>query len=620
MPDQMRPTRKLSSDDELQIIQETSRKRSSSPKRSRRRTSRSQSKERGTSSRRDRSSRKRTPDRKSSKRRSRSPKRRSRSPKRRSRSPHRRSRGKEESSKRSRSPRRSARERRSRERISRSQSPRKSPVIPINPRTGKPFSTDFFETKQQKVNEFHEALKEVTLEHELKRDHFIEQASLHPEYTRRWNRFYRDKQREHQSLTIHMDYLKDEWAHEWRKFVVSEFEKSVKEDRNRLMNKFKIFHADLKEYEDFQQMGTAHMLDPGTTSRTIHTTSIDQVGQSSANEMATHAKSTISSHSAPKISTEQASANNEVSVISTLRLLSALESLLDYLGPEINVSLGKANSLEVNKGYGASASMINDNSFFTLIDSAREKLQFKMDQNIINQQQLKVSKICIDNIHALMQLSACKIPEGIKKPRSENPTRSSSSALMFDDISDPLKEAITKTVIEEYRKMGREISGSQLNSIVEAQYERIKGQMGKRSSPTPIPAPVPSDPPKTLAATNPQPLFQGYATEQVNPKPKPLQVNWDALQSALLTATSITSGSSQRVSDQPEGTSKEVENTDDDTDFDDLTLEDLTSLFKNFKDLDQENQKNLIEYMKRIEKSNPSKVTELKRHIHGNGT
>eukprot|EP00094_Tigriopus_californicus_P013094 TCALIF_12663-PA protein Name:"Protein of unknown function" AED:0.36 eAED:0.36 QI:0/0.66/0.42/1/1/1/7/0/908 len=583
-------SRKLSSDDELQIIKDTSRRQSSSPKRSRRNSSRS-------------------------------------------RSPKRRSGGREESSKRSRSPRRTSRERRSRDRKPRrSVSPSNSPAKPINPRTGKPFSSEFFDTKHQQIKEFHQALKEVTLKHGLEKDHFIEHASVHPDYTRRWNRFYRDKQREHQSITIHMDYIKDEWVLEWRRFVVSEYERLVKEDRNRLMNKFRLFHSDLKEYEDFQQLGDAQSDQKEKSFKIPPITDVNQVGPIDAQEIGTRAKSTISSHPdfANRFTSEKSSTMIEVSVISTLRLLSALESLLDYLGPEINVSLGKANNLEVNAGYGSSASMINDKSFFTLINSAREKLESKMAKNAINQQQLKVSSICIDNIRALTEQSICKKPDIVEKPtRPDNPTPSTSSELVLDSKYDALKEAITNTVIEEYRKLGREISGPQLTSIVEIQYERIRGQI-RNSSPAPMPAPIPTQtdlpdpspsvgPSKPFSPPNPQPLFQGYASEPINLKPKLLQVNWNALQSALLTATSLPPEPAVQVSEQPNGTPHEMEPTEDDTDFDDLTLEDLTSLFKNFNDLDEENQKNLLEYMKRIEKSNPSKVTELKRHIHGNG-
>merc|ERR1719219_2532117 len=42
--------------------------------------------------------------------------------------------------------------------------------------------------------------------------------------------------------------------------------------------------------------------------------------------------------------------------------------------------------------------------------------------------------------------------------------------------------------------------------------------------------------------------------------------------------------------------------------FDELTIEELASLFKNFKNLEKPIQNSLIDYMKKLEKSNPAKV------------
>ena len=50
--------------------------------------------------------------------------------------------------------------------------------------------------------------------------------------------------------------------------------------------------------------------------------------------------------------------------------------------------------------------------------------------------------------------------------------------------------------------------------------------------------------------------------------------------------------------------------------FDELTIEELASLFKNFKNLEKPIQNSLIDYMKNLEKSNPAKVTDLKKKIH----
>jgi hypothetical protein len=61
--------------------------------------------------------------------------------------------------------------------------------------------------------------------------------------------------------------------------------------------------------------------------------------------------------------------------------------------------------------------------------------------------------------------------------------------------------------------------------------------------------------------------------------------------------------------DKPEG---------DDENYDDLTVDELVSLFQNFKELDKDNQEQLIIYMKKLEKSNPVKVNEIKMSLNTN--
>ena len=51
-------------------------------------------------------------------------------------------------------------------------------------------------------------------------------------------------------------------------------------------------------------------------------------------------------------------------LIATLRLLSALEDVLDDLGPQIYTCLGRANSLEVNRGAGSSMGLVDDPSVY----------------------------------------------------------------------------------------------------------------------------------------------------------------------------------------------------------------------------------------------------------------
>ncbi len=62
---------------------------------------------------------------------------------------------------------------------------------------------------------------------------------------------------------------------------------------------------------------------------------------------------------------------------------------------------------------------------------------------------------------------------------------------------------------------------------------------------------------------------------------------------------------------------EQASNVDEEEGYDDLTVEELVSLFQNFKELDKENQEQLIIYMKKLETSNPDKVALIKLKIQG---
>ena len=66
------------------------------------------------------------------------------------------------------------------------------------------------------------------------------------------------------------------------------------------------------------------------------------------------------------------------------------------------------------------------------------------------------------------------------------------------------------------------------------------------------------------------------------------------------------------------GDEEAVAATNDPSDFDDLTLEDLSALFKSFQQLDEDTRTSLLEYMRRLERTNPARVRQLKHHIHTN--
>ena len=111
--------------------------------------------------------------------------------------------------------------------------------------------------------------------------------------------------------------------------------------------------------------------------------------------------------------------------------------------------------------------------------------------------------------------------------------------------------------------------------------------------------------------------------QSARPEPQATRINWEASQHAVKTVNpnsmnepmgdEVTStGNSGPPIDNPVGGQSHPG----DEEYDDLSLEELTSLFQNFNSLDKESQTHLIAYMKRLERSNPDKVAEFKRFMH----
>ena len=57
------------------------------------------------------------------------------------------------------------------------------------------------------------------------------------------------------------------------------------------------------------------------------------------------------------------------------------------------------------------------------------------------------------------------------------------------------------------------------------------------------------------------------------------------------------------------------EEEENDDGFEELTIDELASLFLNFKTLEKETATQLLAYMKRLETSDPAKLKEFKAHL-----
>ena len=548
---------------------------------------------------------------------------------------------------------------------------------------------------------------------------YMEHAELHPDYNREWARFYEEKCRELGSGSIRSEYVNDEWIIVWRKYFFASHQKKAKEEVNRLMNDYKVLRRDLEEFSrNYPHLDPSNEVPPppptkgrlksqsppapplSKPSHREETSSSlsdgfgkglgSQRNPSSASQTSATAPSRRTERKEDK---EDEPTKDAVSVMTTLKLLSAVENHLDELGARITSAMGKANIIEV-KDFGGSIEMVNNFDFYTLIGKAKEKLMMKQNTGCVPPHILHVVRICIDNITLLMQKSKFSVKvakaapvANLKQERAadhaveiigESRPAHNPTLMLPDPTEIAVKAAIANTVAQQMRQAGKTISPEELTRIVNSEYLRVRsaipqgtfgaqGQQQQQQQPQHIqpriPHQVPEPPRIEPSRLEPvasgswhQPVVEEEVAAPSGIIPTSLaSVNWNALQSAVQSASAEKKYSpeveqSRRSTSRPRGslppsegrssslleekvmplppperisaavtavTLGDGDDNEPDNVYDDLTIADLTALFKNFKELDRDNQKNLIVYMKKLELTNPEKVAELKRHVHG---
>ena len=314
--------------------------------------------------------------------------------------------------------------------------------------------------------------------------------------------------------------------------------------------------------------------------------------------------------------------------------------------------MGQANNYEVLEEFGASMKMVHDPAFSKLMDSSRETLQMKMTSGQIEGKHMQVARICIDNITILMQQSNCDRDEVLAVASADAGPKAVLAPSEMDPREHAIRQAIAQTIAADFAKDGREISGGELAQLVDVEYRRVSAQFDLSSVEVPAVAQPagtgsswhrPADASETrpisrLSKSNSSPIADSGSDIEAhvirsNPAASSSAagassaslgaltgIDWSKLQSAVKTIEQVSQPEMERPRETFSSRSRVLEEETDNldlSDYDDLTVEDLTALFKNFKKLDRENQKNLVEYMKKIERTDPAKVNELKRHIHG---
>ena len=146
------------------------------------------------------------------------------------------------------------------------------------------------------------------------KNRFKDNPETHPQYTEEWRRFYNAKCIEHSSK-INPASLKSEWADEWLFFLDQIFESRLTRKREEIMNELRLRKDEVEDFLVRQKMAAAKV--PASP-------------VSSEDNLPVRGDSP---RPAPRKDLEFS--RDDVNVLNTLRLLSAIEHLLGDLGIEI---------------------------------------------------------------------------------------------------------------------------------------------------------------------------------------------------------------------------------------------------------------------------------------------
>lgn len=494
----------------------------------------------------------------------------------------------------------------------------------------------------------------------------------HPDYDREWERFYTLKSNQYGAL--HPSYLQEEWAQVWKMYFFNAHETSVRQERNLLMNKHKVFYSDLERYQEEKRLKTQ-------TSVTVLNNEVEQKAPNEKSRLVALTDTAIPSTSkghpvidlspspppfnidqlinapnpAPVIMKNNAISNvgKGVPVLQTLQLLSAIEDDLEKMGSTINQCLMRANVIEQNSGFkGNSVSLLEDLNFCLLLRSCKTILHKKLSNlsSSLSENKVRAYITCNEHINKLLENS--KVRDLLSK--HDDKLREQSYQKM-------IKSSIEKKVIEEFNKAGRVLRHGEKVHLVEAEYQRILPQLSQELGIITLNQenshPKNKQPSTSLhqslgLSENCLNIHQYGSQDQQGQHPQKnissrntslvTNINWEELQKVVETVskTTLTVGSTQgnthgtahgskSARSKVSKTIDEIEIIDDDIIvveevkqqediicLDDLTHNELVDLCTNIKQLDKKTQSNLIEYMKKLEKTNPPKVQELKRYLN----
>lgn len=283
---------------------------------------------------------------------------------------------------------------------------------------------------------------------------------------------------------------------------------------------------------------------------------------------------------------EDNDSNEPLTVVSVLRLLTAVEDLLGpSLGPKVIDLLAKALALEKVKANSADDLLLNEDNC-VLFETIKEKLKGQLIAEVVEKHQIKAVKKAIKNIAGVVHMVA-------ERERNQTPEEKQQQALA-QSANKPAKEVastsqppvdkaeIAKKLAAALIAQGKtDITPEQLESLIQVYTEM---EQKKRDAAAAV-APAEAQKPSTSAVSDSQPQNQPQESKSDLTSHKTHDEEFDL----------------------PQDASSALES---------LTDSDLQTLLQNFKDLSTEEQHHLIAYLKKLESVDPKRVEKLRKSVN----
>ena len=484
---------------------------------------------------------------------------------------------------------------------------------------------------------------------------YMTSPEKHPDYDREWEKFYTYKCNQYGPM--HSSYLQEDWAAVWKDYFISAHQTLVRQERNILLNKHKIYYSDLERHQEKKilrsKMSSGRKSNEGLqmTNSIMPSTSDECGNMETSKPTLINIDSLINTpNPGPLImkDSETEEAGKMASVLQTLRLLYAIEDDLEHLGSAINTYFMRVSAAEQqNRGHkDNSALLLNDSQFLVFLKSCKEILQNKLSFTSygLSKNKERAFLTSIQHINKLLQTSLL-----LDCSSKEKNLRNSYEAM--------IKSKIENKVIEEFNKAGRSLDQEEKIRLVNAEYQRIVPELSEELS-KPMFSQAGSSSrnvdhgnlthlslglsKKCLDTHNSGHYNQKPSNDTASVKKDNLlvkDINWKEIQKVMQTVSkkssntrkmqqnlhcaSVNASNSNMIIEE-----NDIEIIDDDVIvldevkqddivcLDDLNYNDLVELCTNIKKLDNNTQGNLIKYMKKLEKTNPLKVQELKKCIN----